>query len=220
MREPSQSNPEDESKHSSIAHPPTDQDRQVIDSEIHRFLADLIRHPLSTTVHRYERLHLSRRKGHALRTRAVEADLARPVRLPTRSGNVVLLELTPRGRQACQSNGIELMPSGSGGIEHRYWVDRVAKAMEQDGYKTMREVQVDGNGRIDLVASNESERIAIEIETGLSDIQTNLTKAAEHFDQTVCVATNADAAHQCKTIIEKLSPRIQKKTQLKTWLDY
>jgi energy-coupling factor transporter ATP-binding protein EcfA2 len=218
--EPSQSDPEDESTHSSIAHPPTDQDRQVIDSQMYRFLADLISHPLSTTVHRYERLHLSRRKGHALRTRVVEADLARPVRLPTRSGNVVLLELTPRGRQACQANGIEAGPSGSGGIEHRYWVDRVARSLRDDGYQVRREMQLDGNGRLDLLATNGKDTVACEIETGSSNIRQNLSKAEGPFDRLLIIATNSVAAVRCRKMIDELGAVQRKRVQLQTWLDY
>jgi hypothetical protein len=219
-REPSQSNPDDESTHSSIAHPPTNQGRQVVDSDIHRFLADLIRHPLSTTVHRYERLHLSRRKGHALRTRVVEADLARPIRLPTRSGNVVLLELTPRGRQVCQAQGLDPPAAGSGGMEHRYWIDRVAQSLRDDGYHVRREVQLEGNGRLDLLATKGKDTVACEIETGGSNIRKNLKKAERRFDKLLVVATNPAAAVRCKQMIDELGAVQRMRVQLQTWLDY
>lgn len=185
-----------------------------------RFLGDLARHPLSTTVERYQRLKLSRRKGHGLRTALVEADLVRPLRLPTRSGNVVLMELTPRGRQHCASLGIEPPRTGSAGLAHRYWAKRVAESLADDGYKVRHEFYVEGNGRVDLLAENDDVVLPCEIETGRSHIVGNIRSAMKHFDKLLVVATCPDAVEQCSTLINKLPPAHQRRIMLKTWLDY
>jgi energy-coupling factor transporter ATP-binding protein EcfA2 len=185
-----------------------------------RLLTDLVEHPLSTTVERYSRLHLSRRKGHALRTALVEVDLIQPVRIPTRSGNVVLLDLTARGRQHCSKLGLSLPPTGSAGITHRYWAHRVGKSLQEEGYTVRHEYQVEGNGRVDLLAEQENESLPCEIETGRSDIAGNIKSAMQHFDRLLLVATGPEAVEQCTRIISKLPAAQQRRITLKTWLDY
>lgn len=185
-----------------------------------RFLDDLARHPLSTTVERYQRLNLSRRKGHALRTALIEADLVQPLRIPTRSGNVVLVELTPRGRRHCTSLGIEPPRSGSAGLAHRYWAQRVAQSLADDGYKVSHESYVEGNGRVDLLAEKGDDALPAEIETGRSDIAGNIRSAMKHFDKLLVVATCPDAVEQCSALISKLPSAQQRRIMLKTWLDY
>ena len=55
-----------------------------------RFLADIAARPLSTTVTRYNRLNLSRRRGNAIRQSLAAAALIEAVTIATRSGQVVL----------------------------------------------------------------------------------------------------------------------------------
>jgi len=185
-----------------------------------RFLGDLIDCPLSTTVERYQRLHLSRRKGHALRTALVEADLIRPVRIPTRSGNVVLLELTHRGRRQCLTQGLEPSPASVAGLAHRYWAHRVGQKLKQEGYQVRHEAHVAGNGRVDLLATRDDEALPCEIETGHSDIAENLSKTFGHFEKVLMVATNAEAIEKCRKVIFRLTSSQQKRVELKSWLDY
>lgn len=80
--------------------------------EVVRFLADVAARPLSTTVARYQRLHLSRRKGNAIRQdlNLAGGGLIAAVALATRSGQVVLYELTDTGRIVCRDHGIDAGP--------------------------------------------------------------------------------------------------------------
>lgn len=185
-----------------------------------RMLRDLVEHPLSTTVERYNRLRLSRRKGHALRTALIDADLIRPVRIPTRSGVVVLVELTSRGRQHCNSLGLPLPRTGSAGIAHRYWAQRVGTALESEGYAVTFETHVDGNGRIDLLARKGEIQLPCEVETGRSNTDANVASALKHFDKLLVIATNPEASEKCIAAIGKLPASQRRRIELKTWLDY
>lgn len=49
-----------------------------------------------------------------------------------------------------------------------------SRMFQQKGYETALEQQVDGNGIVDVVAARPGERVAVEIETGKSDIKANL----------------------------------------------
>ena len=55
-----------------------------------RFLADIAARPLSTTVSRYQRLNLSRRRGNAIRQALATAGIIEAVSIPNRSGQVML----------------------------------------------------------------------------------------------------------------------------------
>lgn len=108
---------------------------------------------------------MSRRQGQKLRQGLIQKGLIKkvPCRIP--EGQVVLIEVTKKGRQVLRQVGID---TGSynpreGGAVHRYWVERVARQYQDKGYQVEKEVTV-GDRIIDVVAeSPERERIGIEI---------------------------------------------------------
>lgn len=183
-------------------------------------LRDVIEYPLATTVERYERLKVSRRRGHQIRTQLVSRRELMPVRIPTRSGNVVLLTLTEAGNNRALALGLSPERIRSEGIEHRYWVQKVIDALRREGYEAHMEHQVEGNGRIDVFATRDGQSTQYEIETGRSDILNNLRKCIGYADQTVLVATNPEASRACDSAIQKLSASEQARIKLENWLDY
>ena len=191
-----------------------------ITSETKQFLLDLIKHPLSTTVLRYQRLHHSRRKGNAIRQQLLDAQTIEPVPLPTRSGQVMLYQLTDQGRALCEHYRIAPGAKPPESLEHRYWMQQAAATYEKQGYEVTREYQVKGNGAIDLVAEKSGEQIAIEVETGKSDIPENLKNALEaDMDSIVLVATSATAVTACQKAIDDCTLREKESIKLMTWLD-
>jgi hypothetical protein len=150
----------------------------------------------------------------------IEQGFIEPVRIATRSGNVVLLALTEAGRRHAARTGLEPPPPPRDGLEHRYWKSRVATALRAQGYAVRIEHTVPGNGRVDLWATGEDRNLQVEIETGRSDIDANLTKCRGHADRLLVVATNPTAARRCAAAIEK-RPRAERALiDLQTWLDY
>ena len=185
-----------------------------------RFLADVATRPLSTTVSRYQRLNLSRRRGNAIRQHLAAAGIIRAVTIATRSGQVVLYELTELGRTVCSSAHIEIGPRPRESLEHRYWVARTAKYFEKQGYEVTREHPVKGNGAIDILAQKHGKRTAVEVETGKSSITTNLAKTKNAgFDKIVFVATSATAVSACQKAIKAIEPGKSAEVELLTWLD-
>ena len=183
-----------------------------------RFLADVAARPLSTTVSRYQRLKLSRRKGNAIRQHLDRSGLIEPVILATRCGQVVLYELTDPGRVVCAESGIDPGPAPRESLEHRYWTAKAFEYFEERGYQVTAEHYIDGNGAIDLLARRPGQRIAVEIETGKSDIQGNLAKVQNAgFDKVVVVATSPAAAGTCQKALA--GSGLQIPTELMTWLD-
>lgn len=185
-----------------------------------RFLSDVAVRPLSTTVRRYQRLHLSRRRGNAIRKSLCQAHLVMPVTIATRSGQVVLHDLTDDGRAMCDRLGVTMQPRLQAGLEHRYWADRAACHYEQMGYVVTHEYQVAGNGAIDLLAERGGQRLHIEIETGKSDIVANLQKARHAgFDRLVMLATSPTAVNACHRALKKAGRDEDPGVQMMTWLD-
>jgi hypothetical protein len=185
-----------------------------------RFLADLITHPLSTTVARYHRLHFSRRRGNAIRQSLQKNSLIEPVAIATRSGQVMLHELTDDGRDVASSLGLAPGERPRASLEHAYWTLQVARLYERQGYALTREFRIEGNGAVDLVAKRPGVRVAIEIETGKSDIAGNLAKLREAgFDRIVFVATSPTAVTACRRVIDERSRDADVPVELLTWLD-
>jgi hypothetical protein len=193
---------------------------KAINREEMRFIADIAARPVSTTVARYQRLHLSRRKGNAIRQSLAGARLIEPVVIATRSGQIVLYQLTDGGRAVCASIGIELGPPPRASLEHQYWVQKIAEHFEMKGYSLTREHIIQGNGAIDLLAERPGQRVAIEVETGKSDIRENIRKVqAAGFDRIVLLATSPTAVGACQRAIDEAGPEATPVPELMTWLD-
>jgi DNA helicase HerA-like ATPase len=184
-----------------------------------RFLADVAGRPLSTTVSRYQRLNLSRRRGNAIRQRLAAAGIIEAVTIATRSGQVVLYQLTDFGRTVCSSTGIESGPRPRESLEHSFWVKKATTFFEQKGYEVVCEHSIKGNGAIDILAQRPGERVAVEVETGKSNVKGNLEKIRNAgFDRIVLIATSPAAATVCQKVIDS-NPVDKSRIEQLSWLD-
>ena len=206
----------DQEAHGSVPDPP----ETSISREEIRFLADVAGRPLSTTVSRYQRLHFSRRRGNAIRQSLLKAGLIEAVAIATRSGQVVLYRLTQSGRAVCPSIGVDPGPPPRASLEHTFWAAQAARHFEAKGYQVRHEYRVDGNGNVDLLAERPGERLAIEIETGKSNIVENLRKLQDAgFDRLLVVATSPAAMAACQRAIGDVPASSRTPVELLTWLD-
>ena len=195
-------------------HPP----KKKLSQEAMHFLQDITAQQLSTTVARYHRLHLSRRRGDAVRRYLIDNGFVEPVRIATRTGQVVLYQLTKTGRELCTTLQIDPGPYLRESLEHRYWVKKAADYYKGKGYEITFEHPVKDNGMIDILAQRVGERIAIEVETGKSSTLTNLKNAKKaKVDKLVFVATSPSAVSVCQKTIQKNGQDIS--IELLTWLD-
>ncbi len=228
----SETNRNNQDKNEKVTHPPSPKESEErsassdskpepprkLSPEERRFLTDIIARPLSTTVSRYHRLNLSRRRGNAVRESLASAGIIERVTIATRCGQIVLFQLSDSGRAVCSALGIDPGPKSRESLEHMFWVERTAKYFEKEGYETRREYPVKGNGAVDILATRPGETVVVEIETGKSDTNENLTKVAlAGFDRIVLVATSPAASEVCQKAIASVSggPPVQ----LLTWLD-
>lgn len=185
-----------------------------------RFLADVAARPLSTTVSRYQRLNLSRRRGNAVREALASAGIIERVVIATRSGQVVLYQLADFGRSVCSSHHIDPGPRARESLRHKFWVNRTAMHFEREGYDVKCEHPVKGNGAIDILATRPGEQVAVEIETGKSNIKENLNKIENAgFNKIVLVATSPGAVSACQKVIDSSRKSQTSVVELMTWLD-
>ncbi|NOG53116.1 MAG: ATP-binding protein [Planctomycetes bacterium] len=204
---------------SSHSPPPGSEQHEMTSDEI-RFLADVAAQPLSTTVSRYQRLHLSRRRGNAIRQQLTKSGIIKPVPIATRCGQIMLFQLTDFGRTVCRHKDIDPGSDPQQSLEHLFWIRKAAEFFEGRGYEVTREYAVDGNGIVDLLATRAGERIAVEIETGKSDVRENITKLqGSDFDRLVVLATSPSATAVCQRVVSKLRTVKGPEIELLTWLD-
>ena len=191
-----------------------------LNSQEQRLLSDISARPLSTTVSRYNRLNLSRRKGNAIRQSLAAAGLIEAFTIATRSGQVVLYQLTENGRAVCESEHIDPGPRHRESLEHRYWVRQTCRQYEKQGYTTICEHPIKGNGAVDILAKKGGRKVVIEVETGKSDIANNIEKIKKYpFDQVIILATNPTAAGKCHRAVEKAGDIYDHPVEVLTWLD-
>lgn len=101
-----------------------------------------------------------------------------------------------------------------------FWITQTAKHFETRGYEIIREYQIKGRGAVDILASRPGERVAVEVETGKSDIKQNLEKVSNSgFDRVVFVATSPMALGACQKAISAHTVNPVPAVELLSWLD-
>ncbi len=131
-------------------------------------LTDIINHPFDGVDQRIKRLGLHPSQAKEITDKLTRQCIIKPVTIDRKK----LFEFTDFGRNRIQLYGLRIPKSkGRGGVEHAYVVDVVMAHLQGLGFKPKQEVQ-----DIDIVADFTGGKIAIEVETGKSNIHTNIAK--------------------------------------------
>ena len=159
-------------------------------------LLEIASHPFSGVVERYRRLRISRRNGDTIKKSLIEKELIEPVSILTRSGRMVLLDITDIGWQHLSRIGKVKPPVRfNEGLEHRFWKQKAAEHYEAMGYNVLIEEPV--NGYTDIIIEKDGKRTAVEIETGKSDWKKNLEKnVKKDFESIIIMATTPECLIQ------------------------
>jgi hypothetical protein len=161
------------------------------------FLFDIVKNPISTVVERYRRLGVNPKTGNRWKDFLILKGIIIPKRIITKSGWIVLFEITETGRITLQNNGYNIRPA-SESIEHRFWKEKIADYYKKQGYDVAIEEGAD------IAIKKGKNRIAIEIETGNSDHLNNIERnLASGFDSVICVPTNRVAQYKITEDIEE-----------------
>ena len=164
------------------AEPATANDRE------RTLLQDVAAHPTSKITARYERLGWNYKIGNSIKDSAIAKGLARFDAVSTPTGHVKILSLTESARDLLERAGITVQRLRHGGAEH--WKFTIAEHLRSQGFIVTEEAPIGGGKTIDLLATREAQQIAIEVETGRSDIIANTLKCAAIDGDVVFVFTD------------------------------
>jgi hypothetical protein len=184
-----------------------------ISSEEMKLVDDIKQHPYSGVVERYKRIEWSRRKGNEQKKTLHEKGILDTEEIPTRSGRIVILKLTKSALETYgKPQNKNEHETRQGGVTHEYWKNKYAEIYRDKGYEVILEYPVGGGKTIDIAVEKDGHSIAVEIETGRSDIPANLMKCLKSdINELIFVATNRIAQ---KKILEVIQNTPQKKKKI------
>lgn len=181
---------------------------QVLSPRELDLVEDVLTHPDDGVKQRYLRLGWSVGAGHRLKTRLIRAGQLKEAVIPFGHTRRTVLGLTPRLRNTIGADHRLKNSSGVGGggeegsMVHRYWQRWWAQRYQSMGYRVQIEAPRHG-GRVDVLAveasTNQSspKRIGIEIETGKSDVVSNVKNGLRSgFDRVIVAAVDTPALTQ------------------------
>ena len=156
-------------------------------------LEDIGLNPFYGLVTRFKKLGLKVSHGYKVIEELTTLRLITPL---TIDGNR-LYELTSQGKKIL---GKKITHKGRGGLEHRYYVEKIKEHFIQNEGFTFLE-----KDDIDLVVEKLDKRLAIQMETGKSNIQANLFKLGKYTaDLKYVLTTNRETEIRLKKILKDL----------------
>ncbi len=162
----------------------------ALDEASFTFLEDVLAYPDDGIRRRYARLHLSAGTGNRLKECLLTEGWLEDQVVDLGRTRKLLLRLTKAGKQAL---GVDTENPGRESLVHEYWKRFYAKRFREQGYAVQLEAPR-SSGNVDVLAEKRDERIAIEIETGKSDIVRNVKQNLRSgFSKVIVVATDEEA---------------------------
>ena len=147
-------------------------ENEPLTDEALTFLHDVIQYEDHGVRDRYKRLALSGDKGNRLKNHLVDTGVLEEQEVKVGRTHKVLLRMTPRARAKL---GLK-KPLGRGSLTHEYWKRFYASAFRERGYRVQLEAPRPSGvgGRVDVLAQRAGETVAVEVETGKSDVVRNV----------------------------------------------
>lgn len=154
------------------------------------FLEDVLQYPHDGVDLRYKRLGFSAGKGNRVKLRLHQRGLLESQEVPIGRTRRLLLRIPASGRKIL---GLQSNSPQRGSLAHEYWKYYYAQNYSENGYSVTVEAPR-RNGRVDALAIKGTESIAIEIETGKSDVVSNVRQdLLSGFTRVLVVATDEAA---------------------------
>jgi len=143
-------------------------------------LQDIVRFQYSSTQERYRRLGWNFYKGNKVRDRMVKDGWIQVRTIKRPDGMVKVFELTEEGKDQAERSGLKVERTWrKGGLEHGYWVQEIKSLLREQGFAVQVEKGLGKGKSVDLEARREGRKIAVEVETGKSDVINNIRKDLE-----------------------------------------
>lgn len=163
----------------------------ALDQGALNFVDDVLKYQDDSLRARYKRLRLSVDKGTSLKSHLVENGVLEEQDVKVGRTRKVLLRVTPAARAKL---GLD-QHAGRGSIAHEYWKRLYAAVFRENGYQVELEAPRENQaGRVDVLAKKAGESTAVEIETGKSDVVSNVKQdLLAGFSRVRVVATDEAA---------------------------
>ncbi len=176
------------------------------------FIEDVLKFPRDGVDRRYKRLGFSGDKGTRLKRGLVQRRIFDEETVAIGRTRRVLLRISRPVRHAIDSQHGNTIDRAS--ITHAFWQQYYAQSFRSRGYQIAVEAPVDG-GRVDLVARERDESVAIEIETGQSDVLANVRRCLRaRFDRVIVVVTSEKAFMKIERILAREGLLLPRRIQL------
>lgn len=164
------------------------------------FLDDVIHHPDDGVKARYLRLGMSIGRANALKLEMIARGWLEPLVVPHGRTRKLLLRLSKQGKEAL---GMETLNGHNQSLAHEYWKRFYARRYAEAGYRVHVEAPY-GDGRADVLAYKDKEIIAVEIETGMSDVVANVKRDLRTgCSKVVVIATDEKAMEKLERELGK-----------------
>lgn len=166
-------------------------DHQVTEEQL-RLLEDIQEHPYDGVDARYRRLGWSADRGQRAKTRLLALRLLHEESISTSKTRKTLLRIS---REARTNLGFDTPGQRRESLLHEYWKHIYADHYRSLGYDVTIEAPRH-SGRMDILARKSGESIAIEIETGKSDVVENVREDLRFSCTRVVVIVVNRALHE------------------------
>ena len=162
-----------------------------LDPDCLEFLEDVLAHEDDGVRVRYKRLGLSGDKGNRIKSHLVHSGILEEEEVKVGRTRKLLLRTTPMARVRF---GLT-KTLGRGSVAHEYWKRFYANRLRSEGYGVEIEApRPGGTGRVDALARRGTESLALEVETGKSDVVGNVRQNLKAgFRKVLVVATDETA---------------------------
>ena len=163
----------------------------ALDQDALNVVDDVLKYQDDSLRVRYKRLRLSVDKGTRLKSHLVENGVLEEQDVKVGKTRKILLRVTPAARAKLSLTA----NLGRGSLTHEYWKRFYAERLKGEGYNVELESPRENQaGRVDVLAKKAGERIAVEIETGKSDVVSNVKQdLLSRFSSVLVVATDEGA---------------------------
>jgi len=188
----------------------TSSENSKLDEIETKLLVDIAENPVSQVVERYKKIGVNEYQGNKAQKSLFEKKLIEALSLNDLQGKYwgKALKLNEEGKRFLQQIGYANLVEESkrkGGILHQHVIHQIERIVKERGFEAQREAPI-GKGRtVDLVVE---EKLAIEVETGESDVSANVEKLADTtFEKVLIVCTNSQvkqrAEEKAKALLDK-----------------
>ncbi|MBN2267678.1 MAG: ATP-binding protein [Candidatus Babeliaceae bacterium] len=165
-----------------------------------RLLKDVLNHPNDGVYIRYERLNLNPAIGHKIKEKLISRGLIGQQIVDLGKTRKALLRLTQRGERLIG----KVQTYGNESIIHGYWKRFYTSRFSEAGYEVTEEA-ARNSGRVDLLATRADEVVAIEVETGKSDVVKNVkADLTMKYTKIVVIATDERAMKKVECELAKV----------------